>query len=51
MEIVWVTLLSKVANDDKDAKVASDKSSCVVDGGNSDPACEVWRMLKFKKIL
>ena len=41
MEIVWVTLLSKVANDDKDANMASDKTACVVDGGNSDPAVEV----------
>jgi len=41
MEIVWVTLLSKVANDDKDANVAPNKESCVVDGGIADPVAEV----------
>merc|ERR1711998_153242 len=41
MEIVWVTLLSKVANDDKDANKAPNKEVCVVDGGIADPVVEV----------
>merc|ERR1711918_283210 len=41
MEIVWVTLLSKVANDDKDANMAPNKEVCVVDGGIADPTVEV----------
>ena len=44
-QIVWVTLLSKVANDDKDAaKAAAEapaEASCVVDGGIAEPATEV----------
>lgn len=53
MEIVWVTLLSKVANDDKDAAKAAAEdpatASSVVDGGIAEPATELAMTLMSER--
>jgi len=55
MEIVWVTILSKVANDDKDAKIeaagdADDGGSVlkVIEAFGTDPALEVELTREFE---
>eukprot|EP00617_Octactis_speculum_P016780 CAMPEP_0185750318 /NCGR_PEP_ID=MMETSP1174-20130828/9087_1 /TAXON_ID=35687 /ORGANISM="Dictyocha speculum, Strain CCMP1381" /LENGTH=368 /DNA_ID=CAMNT_0028426831 /DNA_START=165 /DNA_END=1271 /DNA_ORIENTATION=- len=53
MEIVWVTLLSKVANDDK-AKVVVEEcvdEVCMIDGGVAEPATEVAMTVMMEKKL
>lgn len=42
MEVAWVTLLSKVANDDKEALLSDDTAPmCILADDNADPATEV----------
>jgi len=44
MEVVWVTILSKVANEDKNAKLAEDPTAemvCVTESHGVDPSLEI----------
>lgn len=54
MEIVWVTLLSKVANDDKAKAVVVEEcvdEICMIDGGVAEPATEVAMTVMMEKEL
>jgi len=52
MEVAWVTLLSKVANDDKEALLSDDTAPmCILADDNADPATEVAMMAELEKSL